>query len=91
MTIANIDGVQGAVGPLKANPVIDITANDYEDDRGFIVQALTAGDLTYRTFDGDADQTETLVAAGFPNVCGVPVLCRAVRSTSTVTIRVGLL
>ena len=90
-TPANIDGSQGPVGPLKH--VRNIATNaDFEDPRGFIAQAVGAGNLTYVPFAGDADVTDALEAGGFPNVAGIPVLCRAIRAASTVaTVRVGYL
>ena len=83
---ADLEFTQGAVGPLKDKRVIDISSDDYADKRGFIVQAATAGHLEYRTLAGDANITEMGLAIGdFVNVCGVPVLCRLVSASSTVT------
>ena len=88
---ANLEGVQGAVGPLKHVRTLNTNA-DFEDDRGFVVQAVGAGNLTYVPIAGDADVTETLEAGGFPQVCGIPVACRIVRASSTVaSVRVGYL
>ena len=90
-SIASVQGVQGGVGPLKHVRTVNTNA-DIEDARGFIVQAVGAGDLTYRPVAGDADITETLVAGGFPHVCGIPVMVSAVRAASTVaTVRIGYL
>ena len=74
------------LGPLRDKRIITIGTDDFELDRGFICQAGTTGDLTYRTLDGEADLTETIATAGDSiNVAGIPVVLRAVRGSSTVT------
>ena len=69
------------IGPgYKDKRTIDISADDYRNDEGFAVQAVDAGDLTYRTLAGNADQTETLVAgATLAGPGDGLVLCRIVR------------
>ena len=92
MGILDASITQGAVGPLKEKRVVDISVNDFEDARGFVVQAGADGDLTYRPLVGNADLTDTLVAGGSVNVGGVLVLCRAVRAASTIdSIVIGFL
>ena len=83
--IAPLQYQAGPIGPLKDRRVIDISADDFLDVRGFVVEAIDAGDITYRTLGGTADVTQTLAAGDYPAVAGVPVLCTAVRTTSTVT------
>ena len=83
--VVDLQWYSGPAGPLKSRSVVDISTTDYVDHRGFLVQAAGAGDLTYRPLIGTADQTETVTAGGYPSVAGVPVICIAVRSTSTVT------
>lgn len=84
--VTDLQWYSGPAGPLKSRSVVDISTTDYTDDRGFLVEAATAGDLTYRPLIGAADQTQTVTAGGYPSVAGVPVICTAVRSsTSTVT------
>lgn len=86
MAISNAGQFLGPIGPLKDKRVVDISTNDFEDGRGFVVQVATAGALAYRTLEGDADQSENGLAKGaIVNVAGVPVLCRALRASSTVT------
>ena len=73
-------------GPLEDKLAIDISSEDYVDNRGFVCHVLTAGDLTYRTMAGNADVTEAGLAAGDAiTVAGTPVRLRVVRSSSTVT------
>ena len=80
------------VGPLRDEFDIDISANDYVLESGFVFHASVAGDLSYRTLDGSADLTRTFAAGGFPAVAGVPVVCRVVRASAAVgTITVGAL
>lgn len=84
--IFDMEHAKGGIGPLKDKAVVDISANDFVDSRGFLVVAATTGDLTYRTLAGSVDQTETGLAIGdLVNVGGFPVVCRAVRTASTVT------
>ena len=92
MAILDASITQGAVGPLKEKRVVDISVNDFEDERGFVVQAGAAGDLTYRSLIGNADLTDTLVAGGSVNVGGVLVLCRLVKANATIgSIVIGFL
>lgn len=95
MPTVDLDAQYGTVpvGPLRDKLTVDISSSDYVEDRGFVCQAATAGDLTYRTHQGEQDQTEAGLDAGDAvEVAGVPVALRAVRSSSTVTsIVVGLL
>ena len=84
----------GPLGPYRDKRTVDISAADFVDDRGFTVQAAEAGSLTYRTLYGDADETEAGLAAGhtIAGPGGIPVVCRAVRATSSVgSIVIGLL
>ena len=83
----------GPLGPLRDKVTIDISTDDYVRETGFICQVATAGDLDYRTLNGDSDLNETGLAVGDSvNVAGIPVILQAVRSTSTVTsIVVGIL
>lgn len=83
-SVVDLQWYGGPAGPLKSREVVDISSTDFVDDRGFLVEAAGAGDLTYRPLIGE-DQTQTVTAGGYPSVAGVPVVCVAVRSTSTVT------
>ena len=93
MSTININRSSLPLGPLRDKQVIDISSDDYINPRGFICQAVTAGDLTYRTLGGDVDQTESGLAIGdIINAGGIPVLLQSVLSTSTVTsIVIGIL
>lgn len=74
------------VGPLRDKYTVDISTNDFELATGFICQVATAGNLTYQTLAGNADQSENSLAIGTAiNVGGIPVILKAVRATSTVT------
>ena len=85
----------GPLGPYRDKRVVDLSGGQsYENERGFTCQVSSAGAITYRTLFGDEDQTEAGLAAGASIVGpgGVPVVLRAVRSTSTVTgIVIGIL
>ena len=89
----NLRHQRGPIGPLRDKFTEVIGTDDYELATGFICQVATAGDLTYRTLDGEADQAETGLAIGDTiNVGGVPVILVAVRGASTVTsVVVGIL
>ena len=80
----NLAGAAGTIGCYKDRKLaIDISANDYEDPKGFTAQVNKAGDVTYRTLLGDADQTETLSAGDY--IGGVtPVAVVAVRANATI-------
>ena len=89
----DLSKLDSPIGPLRDKRVIDITSNDYVNERGFICQVSAAGNLTYRTLEGQADQTENGLEVGATvNVGGIPVIMQAVRASSTVTgIVVGIL
>jgi len=86
VTGLEVDGLSGPrpVGPLRDKITVDISSNDHTDEGGFVFQAAAAGNLTYRTLAGSADQTEALDAGGTVNVGGVMVLLQAVRASSTI-------
>ena len=86
MPIPNISNLSNPVGPLRdIVRGVDISAGDYEDTGGFLVQANQAGDLVVRFLEGKADQTFTLIAGGIVGMGNFPGLCRAVRMNSTIT------
>ena len=72
------------MGPLRDKRTVSIAANDFEMKSGFVAQAVEAGTLTYRTIIGETDETETVTAGEAITVAGVPVLLRALRSSSAV-------
>lgn len=73
------------IGPLRDRLVVDIGTDDYEPGGGFVCEAAAAGDLDYRTWVGEADQSQAGMSAGDAvEVAGIPVLLSAVRATSTV-------
>lgn len=80
------------LGPLRDKRVIDISADGYDEEGGFVCQVNKAGDLTYRAFDGDEDQTETLAKGDTVNLGGLMVLLTAVRASAAIgSITVGRL
>ena len=86
MPIPDIRNRDLPVGPLRDRLVITIGTDDYVLEQGFICQVNTAGNITYRTIEGESDQAQTGLSAGdIINVAGIPVLLSAVRGTSTVT------
>lgn len=86
MAAPDIRNLDQPVGPLRDKFSVTIGTDDYSDPSGFICQVGTAGNITYRTLEGTADQTETGLSAGDTiNVGGIPVLLSAVRGSSTVT------
>ena len=76
-----------SIGPYRDIQTIAIASDDFTFGGGFTVQAGTAGDITYRAINGDEDATVTGLAAGdtITGPGGIPVLCVAVRGSSTVT------
>ena len=94
MPVPNLSKRDYPVGPYRDKRVIDISSDDYENDNGFTCQVATAGNITYRTLHGEADQTESGLAVGdvVAGPGGVPVVLVAVRASSTVTsIVVGII
>lgn len=89
----DLSKLNAPLGPLRDKRVVDISVNDFVEERGFICQVATDGDLTYRTLEGLADQTENGLKTGATvNAGGIPVLMQAVRASSTVTsIVIGIL
>ena len=89
MGIPDLSKLDSPLGPLRNKLFVTIGSTDYEPGFGFtchVVAPASGGSLTYRCLDGDADLTETGLAAGdFPNVAGVAVAVRIVRGSSTVT------
>ena len=83
--VADLYGTR-PIGPLRDRIVVDIGSEDYEPGGGFVCQAAAAGDLDFRTWAGQADQSVAGMSVGDAvEVAGVPVLLSAVRGTSTVT------
>ena len=78
------------LGPLRDIVVPDISSEDYERPEGFVCQATSAGNISYRTLHGIVDLTEPVAAGDAIGVAGVACALSAVRSTSTVTIKVGI-
>lgn len=80
------------IGPLRDKRVIDISAGDFQETGGFLCQANGAGDLTYRAFEGEQDQTETVAAGDTINLGGLMVLLKAVRASAAIgSITIGRL
>ena len=86
MSAPDISRSDVPVGPLR-NIIrgISITAEDYENPAGVLVQANQAGDIVVRCLEGDADETFTMTAGGIVGMGTFPVLCKAVRTNATVT------
>ena len=79
---------------LRSKLIIDISTEDYINERGFIAVVQADGDLHYVTLEDD-ELTETLSAGDTVNVAQVPVALKRVRSVangnSTVnSIQVGI-
>ena len=73
------------VGHPKTKKVL-IVANlnaDYVDEKGFIIQAGSSGDIVYTPLDQKDSLTETFAVGGYPNVCGLPVVCKSITVTGT--------
>ena len=86
MPIPDIRNRDLPVGPPRDKLVITIGSADYELPQGFICQVNSAGDIDYRTLEGESDLSETGLSSGdIINVCGIPVLLRVIRGTSTIT------
>ena len=86
MPIPDIRNRDLPVGPPRDKQVITIGTDDFELEFGFICQVNSGGDIDYRTLEGESDLSETGLSSGdIINVCGIPVLLRAIRGTSTVT------
>ena len=86
MAAPDLNHFDSPLGPLRDKRTVTVGADDLEFPSGVIVQVATAGNLTYRTLVGTADQTESGLAIGDTiNVASIPVVIRAIRGTSTVT------
>ena len=87
MPIPNISKRDLPVGPYRDKRTVAIGSDDFTLEFGFTCQVASTGNLTYRTLEGEADQTESSLAVGdtITGPGGIPVLLRAVRGSSTVT------
>ena len=86
MSSPNLNQYHEPAGPLRDKRTVSISSDDFVHESGFICQVAGAGNLIYRTLNGETDQTEAGLSAGDSiNVAGVPVILQAVRSSSTVT------
>ena len=84
MPITDLRLVSGAVSAVRAARRVALDGNDFTDERGFIVQAATSGTLTFRPLDAEQDLSFHVTGGYFPSVCGIAVLCSAIRGTSAV-------
>ena len=86
MAAPDLNHFDSPLGPLRDKRTITVAAADLEFPSGVIVQVATAGNLTYRTLVGVADQTETgLAANAVISVGNIPVIIRTIKGSSTVT------
>ena len=87
MPIADLRHVQGpTIGfkDVRTITLADLSGDDYVDDRGFCVVAGSAGNITYRTLEGNDDQVLSGLSAGDRIAHGTSwVIVRAVRQTGT--------
>ena len=65
--------IASSPGPLRDKYSVTVGTDDIDLDGGFIVQAGSAGDITYRTLFGIADQTETVAAGDTIGIGNHPV------------------
>ena len=82
----DVSALYGAqpIGALRDKRTVDISTGDHVDKGGFVCQAAKAGELTYRTVAGAADQSESIEEGGAVEVAGIPVLLQAVRASSAI-------
>lgn len=84
--MVDYSNLRGAIGPYRDKYTVTVGTEDIEIPGGAMVQAGSAGNITYRTMDGESDQTETLTAgATVLGAGGIPVIIIAIRGTSTIT------
>ena len=89
MAITDLSYIFGPVGPLRTERSVDISSDDFEDTRGFLVQAGGAGTITYTTLEGDRI-TKAVTQGVVLGVGNFPVVCTQVDASSTIgTIIVG--
>ena len=86
--------VKSAPGPIMRARTVDISAADFTDDDdeyGFLVDVSKAGDLVVIPSGSSAEmEFAGLDAGGFPNVAGVPILCRTVKASAAIgSVNVG--
>ena len=83
--------LQYVVGPLQqlaksVSTPIDISADDFEDVRGFAIMNATAaaGNITFTPLDGSADVTLAVAAGALAGATPVVFLAKAVKSSSVI-------
>jgi len=83
----DLGNFHGPVGPVRGAKVVTVGSDDIVDVNGFIVQGNgAAGNLVCSPLTlGSDDFTFAVTASQYPvfELGGVPVLCRAVKGTST--------
>ena len=90
MAVADVRRFTGTSwGPVRAARIVDLAGGDFDDPRGFVFNALAAGDYTYRPESASVDLTVTLAVGGYPTVAGVACLCSSVRSGTGLSILVA--
>lgn len=92
------------IGPklpfIRGWRLIDVSAEDYVDEDGFLIYVYDAGDISYSTsLDDNIVETDTVEEADLPAAVGlgkgaaaVPAICSKVYSAATTCteIRVGI-
>ena len=79
MAIADIRNYEGALGPVQAARVVDLDADGFVDERGFVFQSGVDGTYSFLPADAGVDLRQTLMAGEHPTCAGVAILCTAVR------------
>ena len=83
--MADISELTGLLPGYRRLDAVDVSVNDYVHLGGFHLYIGAAGTVVYRSMDSDTDVSVTFTAAGLLGLSGIPVICIAVRTTSTAT------
>ena len=75
----------GFIGLPVDKRVIDVGADDFVLDSGFLCTCLAAGEIKFRTLKGSEDLTETKAVGERIETAGIPVPLRIVRGTGDTT------
>lgn len=78
MTVTDVRLISGALGPVRAARIVDVSSEAFVDERGFVFQAQTAADYQFLPVDSTSRLTVTMAVGDFPSVAKVPILCRFV-------------
>ena len=89
MPVTDVTRVYGVIGAVRDVQQVRIGGAAHADPRGFVFQAVTAGDYHVTPEASEFSLTLTLAAGEAPTVAGLPIICTEVSGAVNATILVG--